>query len=405
MGQPWTQRKIGELFYKSTEKGKDGIPILSVSIHFGVSSSELDDEDLGKFVRRSEDKSLYLKVDPGDIVLNMMRAWQRGIGVSKSLGMVSPAYIVAKPSIPFDSQFLNEIIRSHSIIQKIDNLSYGVTDFRKRLYWESFSQINLQFPSLEEQKKIGNLIQEFDSLIDLENHKLVLLKEQKRGLLQKMFPKEGSDIPELRFPQFTAPWEQRKLGDLGEIVIKSVNPNEYPNRLFMEYSMPAFDDNREPLERLGNDFQMPRVVIMNSVLLINKLNVRKRRIWKVSKPSKSSICTGEFLPFYPNKKIELEFLNQQLISDQITNSLIQSSAGSSNSQKRITPQTLLDLDISVSSLEEQYKIGQFFLSLDKLITLHQRHLDLLKEQKKGLLQKMFPKEGEDAPEVRFLEFR
>ncbi|MBO4591509.1 MAG: restriction endonuclease subunit S, partial [Eubacterium sp.] len=94
----WEQRKLGELYSERNEKGNDTLQILSVSIHSGVSDGELDSESLGKNVRRSEDKTKYKHVYPGDLIFNMMRAWQGAIGVAKNEGMISPAYISAIPN-------------------------------------------------------------------------------------------------------------------------------------------------------------------------------------------------------------------------------------------------------------------------------------------------------------------
>lgn len=93
----WEQHTMSELYKERNEKGNDSLPILSVSIHSGVSDGELDEENLGKVVRRSEDKSTYKHVYEGDLIFNMMRAWQGAIGVAKSEGMISPAYISAIP--------------------------------------------------------------------------------------------------------------------------------------------------------------------------------------------------------------------------------------------------------------------------------------------------------------------
>ena len=93
----WEQRKLGEVYSERNERGNDSLQILSVSIHSGVSDGELSEDSLGKAVKRSEDKSTYKHVYPGDLVFNMMRAWQGAIGVVKNEGMVSPAYISAVP--------------------------------------------------------------------------------------------------------------------------------------------------------------------------------------------------------------------------------------------------------------------------------------------------------------------
>ena len=172
----WEQRKLGDLYFERNEKGNDTLQILSVSIHSGVSSEELDANDLGKTVRRSKDKTTYKHVYKGDLIFNMMRAWQGAIGVAQNEGMISPAYISAVPNNELYPPFMNYLLRRRDIIEQINNLSYGVTDFRKRLYWDSFVKIVCQIPELEEQKCITECFQELDHLITLHHRKHFYLK-------------------------------------------------------------------------------------------------------------------------------------------------------------------------------------------------------------------------------------
>ncbi|MBP1174742.1 type I restriction enzyme S subunit [Paenibacillus sp. PvR133] len=183
----WEQRRLGELYIERKERGDDSLQILSVSIHHGVSNEELDSNTLGKKVRRSEDKSLYKHVYYGDLVLNMMRAWQGSIGVVKSEGMVSPAYITATPSSELYPLFMDYCLRRVETISQIDNLSYGVTDFRKRLYWDSFINVICEIPSIPEQKMITDFFTHLDNLITLHQRELNSLKNLKKSLLQQMF--------------------------------------------------------------------------------------------------------------------------------------------------------------------------------------------------------------------------
>lgn len=186
----WEERKLGELYTERNERGNDSLQILSVSIHSGVSDGELDAENLGKIVRRSEDKSTYKHVYEGDLVFNMMRAWQGAIGVAKSEGMISPAYISAIPGVKLYPLFMNYLLRRKEIIGQINNLSYGVTDFRKRLYWDSFVKVVCNIPGVEEQEKIAEYFENLDRLITLHQRKCEELKNIKKFMLQKMFPKE-----------------------------------------------------------------------------------------------------------------------------------------------------------------------------------------------------------------------
>jgi len=183
----WERRKLGELYKERNERGNSSLPILSVSIHDGVSHGELDSDTLGKQVRRSEDKSLYKLVITGDLVFNMMRAWQGAVGVVQTKGMVSPAYITAIPGEDLFPAFMEFYLRRDSIISQMDNLSYGVTDFRKRLYWDSFIRISCSIPSIPEQTKIASYFQHLDSLFSLQKRELDKLKNMKKACLQKMF--------------------------------------------------------------------------------------------------------------------------------------------------------------------------------------------------------------------------
>ena len=163
----WEQRELREIYTERNERGNDMLPILSVSIHRGVSNGELDNETLGKHVRRSDDKSLYKRVYCGDLVFNMMRAWQGAIGVVKKCGMISPAYVSAIPNEVLFPPFMDYCLRRAEIITQIDNLSYGVTDFRKRLYWDSFIRIQCKIPSIDEQREIFKIFESIDNLITL----------------------------------------------------------------------------------------------------------------------------------------------------------------------------------------------------------------------------------------------
>ena len=183
----WEQRKLGDLYTERNEQGDNSLQILSVSIHTGVSDRELTADGLGKKVLRSEDKSTYKHVYAGDLIFNMMRAWQGAIGVAKNEGMTSPAYISAIPNDEVYSLFMNYLLRRKDAINQINNLSYGVTDFRKRLYWDSFTCVTCLIPCIDEQKRITEVFENLDNLITLHQRKLEKLKNLKKAYLGEMF--------------------------------------------------------------------------------------------------------------------------------------------------------------------------------------------------------------------------
>jgi len=187
----WNRYTLGDLYTERNERGNETLQILTVSIHTGVSDGALEEDELGKSVRRSEDKTLYKHVYAGDLIFNMMRAWQGAIGVAKREGMISPAYISAIPDERIYPPFMNYLLRRKEIISQINNLSYGVTDFRKRLYWDSFIKVKCCLPSVEEQKSITDVFEQLDTLITRQEHRIKALKTMKKFMLQNMFPQEG----------------------------------------------------------------------------------------------------------------------------------------------------------------------------------------------------------------------
>jgi restriction endonuclease S subunit len=152
----WTLRRAGHLFQQVAEPNTDDLPVLSVSIHSGISDRQLDDEDRDRKVNLIEDRSSYKRVRPGYLAYNMMRAWQGAVGVSTVDGAVSPAYVVAKPTRDLYSPYYQFLLRTPTFIEQMRQGSKGIADFRLRLYWEQFRQIMLPVPPLREQKRIAN---------------------------------------------------------------------------------------------------------------------------------------------------------------------------------------------------------------------------------------------------------
>ncbi|WP_062263009.1 restriction endonuclease subunit S [Endozoicomonas arenosclerae] len=175
------------LFKERVEPGREGLPLLMVSIHSGVSDDEVSDEENIRGRVKIEDKTKYNLVKPGDIVFNMMRAWQGAIGAVRVDGMVSPAYIIATPIGAINSKFYEYQYRSPIFIQQMDRFSKGITDFRKRLYWDEYKQLLTILPPEDEQKAIVAHIEvesdKIDKAITLQQQQIEKLKEYRATLI------------------------------------------------------------------------------------------------------------------------------------------------------------------------------------------------------------------------------
>ncbi|NRN83813.1 hypothetical protein IMAU60227_01868 [Lactobacillus helveticus] len=246
----------------------------------------------------------------------------------------------------------------------------------------------ISVPAIEEQDKIGSFFKQLDNTIALHQRKLDLLKEQKKGYLQKMFPKNGAKVPELRFAGFADDWEERKLSEIGKIVTGNTprtSNKGYYNGDFLFVSPADIQGNRyvnkttTTLTELG--FKTGRLVPKGATLFVSIGST----IGKIGQ----SICD-----VITNQQINSVISFSDYDDDFIYTSILNSSTkikqlAATQAVPIINKNEFGKSIIKISSLEEQQKIGSFFKQLDDTIALHQRKLDLLKEQKKGFLQKMF----------------
>ncbi|MGO9443339.1 MAG: restriction endonuclease subunit S [Thiobacillaceae bacterium] len=183
----WEVVRLGALFREASDEGREDRPILSVSIHDGVSDRELDEIELDRTVTRSDDRTKYKCVEPGDLVYNMMRAWQGGFGTVEVPGMVSPAYVVARPRFDFLTTVIEQQLRTSNAVEEMRRHSRGVTDFRLRLYWDEFKTIHVVLPPKTEQLAITSYISheagKFDALTAEAQRAIELLKEHRSALI------------------------------------------------------------------------------------------------------------------------------------------------------------------------------------------------------------------------------
>ena len=249
-----------------------------------------------------------------------------------------------------------------------------------------FGKSIIKIPSLEEQQKIGAFFKQLDDIIALHQRKLDLLKEQKKGFLQKMFPQNGARVPELRFSGFADDWEDRKLGDFlrtPEKVKAHIQSKDDLMTLKLNLGGLESGSNRETLE-LGSTIYYKRKA---GQFIYGKQNFFNGSMAIIPIDLDGKATSGD-VPSLDVVGILSEYLYVYVSRGDYWKS--KESEASGTGSKRIHEKTLQGFDIKVPSTQnEQRKIGSFFKQLDNTIALHQRKLDLLKEQKKGFLQKMF----------------
>ena len=373
-----------------------------MSIHSGVSDGELDEDELPKKVKRIEDKSQYKRAATGDLVFNMMRAWQGAIGTVRTEGMVSPAYIVAKPNGKVYPPFMDYYMKAPRMVGMINRQSYGVTDFRKRLYWDSFAPIPCVLPPVREQKKIAEILATQDKAIELQGRKIEELKRFKKGCLEKMFPRKGQKVPEKRFPGFTDDWEQRKFDEMFDCTV----PNNTLSRAELSYDEgtvlnvhygdvlikygSVLDVQKDDIPRIPHrcreDFNGALLQDGDVIIADTAEDETTGKACEIGNLQGSAIVSGlHTMVCRPRNRMALGYLGYYLNSNAYHHQLLPLMQGikvlslsRSNIQK-----TSVSYPIAV---KEQQLIAYYFSQLDNLITLHQRKLEEMKKQKKALMQ-------------------
>ena len=262
----------------------------------------------------------------------------------------------------------------------------------KTITKEALSSFDVHLPKFEEQQKIGSFFKQLDETIALHQRKLDLLKEQKKGFLQKMFPKNGEKVPELRFAGFADDWEQRKLGDIA------------PLRGGFAFKSSKFRNTGVPIVRISNilssgevggDFAYydeqdkdDKYILPDKSAVLAMSGATTGKVSILSQTDYDKVYQNQRVGYFQSvENIDYGFISTIVRSELFVMQL--DSVLVSGAQPNVSSKEIDSFNFMIPSYEEQEKIGSFFKQLDDTIALHQRKLDLLKEQKKGFLQKMF----------------
>ncbi|MDW8523163.1 restriction endonuclease subunit S [Enterococcus lactis] len=286
-----------------------------------------------------------------------------------------------------DSYFLNVLMNRNPYFLKFDN-GVGQTNLTKADV-ENFIG---HYPSYEEQQKIGTFFKQLDDTIALQQRKLDLLKETKKGFLQKMFPKNGAKVPEIRFPGFTEDWEQRKLSEMAGFskgngyskadLVEKGHPVILYGRLYTKYETVI-----EKVDTFA-ELKEKSVISNGGEVIVPASGETPEDISRASVVDVSGVALGGDLNIIKTKsELDPTFLALTISNGSQQKEMTKRAQG--KSVVHLHNSDLKEVNLLYPKLDEQVKIGSFFKKLDVAITLHQRKLDLLKETKKGFLQKMF----------------
>lgn len=336
----------------------------------------------------------YELLEKGDLVLADASEDYQGIAtpavitIDVPYKLVSGLHTIALRPKQVDSLFLYYLINSPTFKKYGYKTGTGMKVFGISV--TNLMKFEGMFPLLEEQTVIGNFFKKIDDTIALHQQELTILKQTKKGFLQKMFPKEGESVPEFRFPGFTGDWEQSKLNEVAEIIgggTPSTDVKEYWDGNIDWYSPVEIGKetyaygSRRKITVLGLKKSSAKVLPANkTILFTSRAGIGDMAILK-----KDGATNQGFQSLVVNNNYDIYFVYS--IGYKIKEFALKHASGSTFLE--ISGKILGQMNLFVPSLQEQAKIGNFFKQLDETIVLHQRELNALKETKKAFLQKMF----------------
>ena len=386
----WEDRKLKDVTERvRSNDGRMDLPTLTMS----ASSGWLDQKDRFSGDISGKEKKNYTLLKKGELSYNHGNSKLAKYGVVFSLtnyeeALVPRVYHSFKALENTSADFIEYMFSTKLPDRELGKLvsSGARMDGLLNINYDDFMNIHISIPNYEEQILVSAFFRKLDETIALHQRKLDLLKEQKKGFLQKMFPKNGAKVPELRFAGFADDWEQRKLNEVSDIYDGTHQTPKYQDNGVMFLSVEniktltsnkfisreAFEDEFKIRPQRGD-------VLMTRIGDIGTANVVETDEDLAYYVSLALFKSEELNPYFLQASIYAPFVQDQIWKRTLHIAF----------PKKINKNEIGQVPINVPTLAEQTKIGSFFKQLDNTITLHQRKLDLLKEQKKGFLQKMF----------------
>ena len=391
--EDWEQRKLSDISTKVTTKNVDVhyTETLTNSAEQGI-ISQVDFFD--KEISNKNNINGYYIVENNDFIYNPRISTLAPVGpINRNklnrTGIMSPLYTVFRAS-NVDLGFLEWYFQSNHWHRYMKlNGDSGARADRIAIKDSTFFEMPIKTPvNIKEQVLIGETLEKFNQYITLHQRKLEHLKLKKKALLQKLFPKNGERYPELRFPGFTDAWEQCKLSDiLVERNEQQVETNEYPLMSFVQgYGViPKGERYDRSFLVLDQSKKYKRTELGDFIYSSNNLETGSIGINKTGK----AVISPVYSIFYGVSIGDSQFIGIMSLLPRFISKMIRFRQGVVYGQWRIHEKDFLDISILIPSVDERTKITKLILSLEELITLHQRKLGHLQLQKKALLQQMF----------------
>ena len=395
----WEQRKLGEFcdmfngdrsskYPNASDMLPEGIPFINAG---DLQEGRVNLETCNKISKSKYDELSGAKLSEGDIVYCLRGSLGKNAYIDNfSEGTIASSLVAIRPKM-INGRFLFHILNSDIEYKQRVLRDEGAA--QPNLSAKSLSEFFIPIPEAEEDQSVADFLDNVDNYITLHQRKYYALKSMKKTLLSKMFPKNGEDVPEIRFKGFTDAWEQRKLGEVAPIR----GGFAFKSELFRVEGIPIVRiSNIMSNGTVGGDFVFydeqtleENILLQNGSIVIAMSGATTGKVAKLSlEPDKKLYQNQRVGYFLPTNAVDYNFIfslvNSNSFRTQLNEIII------AGAQPNISSKDIDTFTFSFPELvKEQASIGLFLIEVDNLITLHQRKLDELKNMKKTLLQQMF----------------
>lgn len=385
---------LGDLFRCRKERGKPGLPVLSVTMNNGLVHRDTLERKSNGTLKPEE----HLLIREGDIAYNMMRMWQGASGLADADGIVSPAYVVVAPKNGIDPLFASYWFKSERMIYLFWAYSYGITGDRLRLYYKDFKNIPVVVPPKAEQKRIGRVLAATDQAIEKTERLISAKRQLKNGLAQRLLSGD------LRLPGCTQAWTSHRL-DTVSTISKGAGA-----------SKADLASDGVPVIRYGELYTTYDVRIDNAVSFISPESATRCKpiargdvLLAGSGEDRIEIGTaaaymgkipafagGDVIVVSP-KSVNSVFLAYLLDSRDVRHEFYRRAQG--ESVVHLYMRDVACLELQLPDLEEQEAIASVLSAADIEIGLLFRRLGLLRTMKKGLMQQLLTADSSGRKET------
>lgn len=390
--EDWEQRKLGELYQRNTERNEN---LIGYDKTISVATMSYKDDGNGA---SESSLSTYKVLRVGDIAFeghtNKQFRFGRFVVNDIGTGIMSPRFSTLRPLNEMPVNFWKQYIHSEAVMRRILVNSTKAGTMMNELVIPEFLNQTIMVPSENEQAVIGQYFTNLDHLITLHQRKCDETKKLKKCMLQKMFPKEGEKVPEIRFSGFTGDWKQRKLGDVAEIIgggTPKTSINDYWDGEINWYA-PAeignliyVSSSQRKITKLGLNKSSAKILPVGTVLFTSRAGIGKTAILACEG------CTNQGFQSIVPRKGMLDSYFIFVRTEELKR--YAETVGAGSTFVEVSGKQMTDMELMLPiTIEEQQKIGNYFAEIDSLITFHQQRCDELKNIKKFMLQNMFVSE-------------